>query len=149
MERILRSIIIMVILLSASTARADQYFTSMAEKEGFNYTYISPYMLKAMSGQITTFNILDTDKLEEVEIISTLYNGTDADFWRTIRGIITKFNLKTLSTVKHYNNRTDMLGNINSNKEVTHLMTITQNGGNNVTVTLMTGKIPLDSISFD
>lgn len=148
MKHIFRLILTLTLLLSSSGAMAERYFDTLSANPEFNYTYISPYMLKAMSGNIKTVQelTLSADCLEEVEIISTYTNGTDADFWKAIRSVIKKFDLKTLSTTKNNYNRSDILGRLNGSNNLSYLMLITQTGGSCVSVTFITGDIPLSKL---
>lgn len=150
MNAAIRILTIAVLLLSAIlSAAAKTKFDTIGGRENFNYTYISPAMLKAMSGTIDSNGYtLDTDNLTSVETISTLTDGTNKEFWDAIRSVIKEENLETLSTNKNYYTRFDMLGKINSAGNITHLMLIQQNGGNQVTVTYLIGDIPVKDFNF-
>ena len=145
MKYILRIIFSFTLILCAMGAKAERYFDNLSSSPDFNYTYISPYMLKAMNGNIKTGQelTLSVDCLNEVEIISTYTSGTNKEFWQAIRDVIKKFDLKTLSTTKNNYNRSDILGRLNSSNNLSYLMLINQTGGKWVSVTFITGDIPL------
>lgn len=137
-----------VMILTALTASAQRRFENIANKEGFNYSYISPTMLKAMGS--CTFNsngyTLNTSGLNCIETVSTMTEGTDSALWDAIRSVIKSEGLETLTTNKTLNSRFDMLGKLSGSTQITRLMLIQQNSGDWISVTYIEGSIPITQL---
>lgn len=147
-----RLIAILIILLAgisaASGADASPCFNSLSSREGFDYTYVSPAMLKLMGDKIvnTDLNIRASD-ITSIETVSTIGEGTDAELWMLIRTLKNKMKLETLTTKKSEDFRYDVLGKLSGDhKFITRMMVITQDTGANVTVVYIEGKIPIQEI---
>lgn len=142
--------LILLLLVATTQGHAKQRFAQVGARSEFNYTYISSIMLRAMAGTSIDSNgyVVDVDDLDSMETISTTDYGTDKEFWETIRALIKEEKLETLSTNKSFDTRFDMLGAVNSENEITHLLLIQQNTGLWVTVTYLTGKIPASQFKF-
>lgn len=147
-----RIIVILFILFAgisaAAGADASPCFNNLSSRDGFDYTYVSPSMLKLMGNKIvnTDLNIRASD-ITSIETVSTIGNGTDTELWKLIRGLKTKMKLETLTTKKSDNFRFDVLGKLSGDhKYITRLMVITQDTGENVTVVYIEGKIPIEEI---
>ena len=143
-----RLIAILIILLAgisaASGADASPCFNSLSSREGFDYTYVSPAMLKLMVN--TDLNIRASD-ITSIETVSTIGEGTDAELWMLIRTLKNKMKLETLTTKKSEDFRYDVLGKLSGDhKFITRMMVITQDTGANVTVVYIEGKIPIQEI---
>lgn len=149
MKKIL--LIVLLVFLPALAAvinAADPYFSSLSTKEGFDYTYVSPSMLKMMGKKVVNsdLNIRASD-INSIETVSTVGKGTDDELWKGIRSIKNKLKLETLTTKKEENYRYDVLGKLSGdNRFITRLMVITQNTGANVSVVYIEGKIPLGEV---
>lgn len=154
MKKIISLLVACATLLTTFCAKAENHFENLSTEQGYDYVYISPEMVKAMSSSQlrtddvhgNTYNLSFSD-LNEVEILSTATKGTDVHLWQIIRGIIKQKGLKTLTCTKEGYRRFDMIGKVDDSNVLTHLMLIVQNGGNNVSVTYMTGRIPLENMS--
>ncbi|MBD5358245.1 MAG: DUF4252 domain-containing protein [Bacteroides sp.] len=150
LKLILVSLTVFLFSASAFAANPKKYFEALSTVGDFNYTYISPYMLKAMGGShINSGGLsISSSDISLIETLSTYTSGTNNDLWDTIRKVKKDNDLETLSTKKEGYYRYDVLGKLSSNgKVLTHLLVITQNGGNNVSVVYIVGKIPMDEIS--
>lgn len=98
------------------------------------------YLNEADAGGIQ----LNSKDITSIETISTPVNGEDEDLWKIIRQIKKDKKLENLSTKKKDYYRYDMLGRTSKNGEfITHLMIITQNGSENVSVVYIEGNIPI------
>ncbi len=141
----------MLALVSASAFAANpkKYFDSLSSEPDFDYTYVSPFMLKAMSSQIIDgggLRIYASD-ISAIETLSTNNSGTNENLWSIIKKVKKDNDMETLSTKKQGYYRYDVLGKLSDNgKILTHLLVITQNTGNNVSVVYIVGKIPMDQI---
>ena len=142
---------VLTILMSATaySANPKKYFDSLSTKSDFNYTYVSPYMLKAMGNQTIDGGGLriSASDISSIETISTSFSGTNDDLWEAIRKVKKDNGLETLSTKKEGYYRYDVLGKLSDNGRIlTQMLVITQNTGNNVSVVYIVGKIPMDQI---
>lgn len=154
MKNFLRVIIISMAAIFSTTvfaANPKTYFSELSSDSNFDYSYVSPYMLKAMGGQYIDgggLNISSSD-ISSIETISTVNSGTSDDLWDIIKKVKKANNMETLSTKKKGYYRYDVLGRLSDNgKILTQLLVITQNGGNNVNVVYIVGKIPMDQIGL-
>lgn len=141
----------MLTLLSATAFAANpkKYFDSLSSESEFNYTYVSPYMLKAMGGQIIDGGGLSisASDISSIETVSTFSSGTSDALWDAIKKVKKDNDLETLSTKKEGFYRYDVLGKLSDNGRIlTNLLVITQNTGANVSVVYIVGKIPMDQI---
>lgn len=154
MKTFLKIIITSLAMFLASSAFADnpkKYFDGLSTDSNFDYSYVSPYMLKAMGGQYIDgggLNISSSD-ISSIETLSTINSGTSDDLWDIIKRVKKENNMETLSTKKKGYYRYDVLGKLSDNgKILTNMLVITQNGGNNVNVVYIVGKIPMDQIGM-
>lgn len=138
--------------LAAPAAEPTKYFREMANKDGFDYSYVSPVMLKAMGNSMlsesnTTGISLNSSDLNFIETVNTEFHGTDDDLWTIIRKLKKDKKLENISTRKKDYYRYDVLAKMTGdNKYFTHIMVVTQNGASNVNVVYMEGKIPVESL---
>lgn len=135
-------------IINASGASPTPYFTPISTRDGFDYTYVSPSMLKMMGDKVVNsdLNIRASD-VKSIETVYTSGNGTDTDLWDIIRHLKSKMKLETLTTKKEDYYRYDVLVRLSGDKKyITNLMVITQNTGANVTVVYIEGKIPLSDV---
>ena len=146
----LRTLLAFLLATLVFTASAQPRFQKISEFENFNYSYISPAMLKAMGD-----NYYETEgfrvpfkQLDSVETISTMVDGTNDRFWETIRQVIKDERMESLTTNKIGINRTDFLGRLNGN-QLQSVMLITQHGGNWVSVSYIKGVIMLNSLEMN
>lgn len=154
MKAIIPLLTALLFCLIPSRASAEKFFEKVASGQEFNYTYISPEMAKALRANQRFYieesqgaNVKITyDHIKEVEIVSTTTNGTDTKLWQTIRELIRKFDLTDLSVTKYGYYRFDILGKVDSSNRLSHLLLMRQNGGNNVTVSFITGSIPVEAL---
>lgn len=152
MKILLKIITISLMTLIASStyaANPKKYFEGLSADADFNYTYVSPYMLNAMGGQVIDSGGLriSASDITSIETVSTFISGTSTEFWDIIKKIRKDNSLETLTTKKEGYYRYDVLGKLSDNgKVLTHLLVITQNGGNNVSVVYVVGKIPMEEI---
>lgn len=142
------SIFISLLLAAASfssSAASQPFFEDMSLKDGFDYSFVSPVMLQSMGDNIVNEDLkIRASDIKAIETVSTIYNGTDSEFWKIIRKVKADKKLVTLSTKKQGNYRSDILGKITSDgKYLTNLMVVTQNTGDTVTVVYIEGKIPM------
>lgn len=154
MKTFIKIIITSLAMFLASSAFADnpkKYFDGLSTDSNFDYSYVSPYMLKAMGGQYIDgggLNISSAD-ISSIETLSTANSGTSDDLWDIIKKVKKENNMETLSTKKKGYYRYDVLGKLSDNgKILTNMLVITQNGGNNVNVVYIVGKIPMDQIGM-
>lgn len=154
MKTLLKIIVIsLMTLICAPTYAANpkKYFEGLSANTDFNYTYVSPYMLKAMGSQVIDSGGLriSASDISAIETVSTYNSGTKTEFWDIIKKIRKDNNLETLTTKKEGYYRYDVLAKLSDNgKVLTHLLVITQNGGNNVSVVYVVGKIPMEEIGI-
>lgn len=147
-------ILVFASFLAASAAGKNTYFHKFSDSYEYEYTYVSPVMLKAMGGQILDNKSygslpISTADLTSIETLSTVTHGKNEDLWKTIREVISSKKMETLSTKKSGMFRYDILARLSGdNKFITNLMVVTQNGGNNVSIVYMEGKIPVSSLQF-
>lgn len=157
MKTFIRIIIISAMTLCALSAHAEdskKYFSGVANKPDFDYTYVSPVMLKSMGDRF--LNEADaggmqlrSTNISSIETISTPTRGEDEDLWKIIRQLKKDKKLENLSTKKKDSYRYDMLARISGDgRYITHLMIITQNGSENVNVVYIEGKIPIDQTNL-
>jgi len=153
---LLLSIFVMASALDALAANPQKFFDDLGSEPGFDYSYISPMMLKAMGDQYLTDRAygslpIRTNSLKSIEMISTPTEGQNEKLWEIIKELKKNKKLETLSTKKQDFYRYDVLARINNDSQnsITHLLVITQNGGNAVDVVYMEGKIPLESLKYD
>lgn len=143
----------MLALISASAFAANpkKYFDGLSSKSDFDYTYVSPFMLKAMGGQIIDGGGLSisASDISAIETVATYTSGTSETLWDTIKKVKKDNDLETLSTKKQGYYRYDVLGKLSDNGRIlTHLLVITQDTGNKVSVVYIVGKIPMDQIGI-
>lgn len=140
-------------LISSSAWAAGQpkYFEFLSQNPVFDYTYISPAMLNVMGDCVVNNDMqIKASDISSIETVSTLSDGTNADFWKAIRSLKQNKKLETLSTKKQGNYRYDVLARTSGDgKTITNLMVITQNTGACVTVVYIEGKLPLSDISIN
>lgn len=153
MKTYLKIIIISLAAIFAASAHAEKpkYFDKLSSNPSFDYSYVSPYMLKAMGGQIIDGGGLQisSSDLNSIETVSSVSSGTSDDLWNIIKKVKQDNGMETLSTKKQGYYRYDVLGKLSDNgKTLTRMLVITQNGGDNVTVVYITGKIPMDLIGI-
>lgn len=154
MKSLLKIIIISMVAFLASSAYAatpKKYFDNLSSNSNFDYSYVSPYMLSAMGGQYIDGGgiSISTSDISSIETVSTLNAGASDDLWNIIRKVKKENGLETLSTKKQGYYRYDVLGKLSDNgKTITQMLVITQNGGNNVNVVYIVGKIPMDQIGI-
>lgn len=156
----IRFIAIIALLFSAFSAHADnagKYFDELSDKTFFNYSYISPTMLRlwgdnyiSASGSHAYDNLpIQCKDITSIENVSTSIKGQDETLWKIIRKIKKDKNMETLTTRKDDNYRYDVLVTMSKDKKkITNLMVITQNGGMSVEVIYMEGKIPMESLQY-
>ena len=150
--RFILSLIIAMAAFSAFAGNPPKYFESLSGNQGFDYTYVSPLMLKAMGDTSLTGEFgnlpVKTSQISSIESITTAINGQDEDLWKIISSIKKDKKMDTLTTKKRDYYRYDVLAHLsNDGKYITHLLVVTQNGGPMVEVVYMEGKIPLDALS--
>ena len=152
MKTFFKTILVAIVAMCSFSVHAEEahkYFDEVANKPNFDYTYISPAMLRSMGGRYLNEADaggiqLNSHDLTSIETISTPVSGEDADLWKIIRQIKKDKKLENLSTKKKDYYRYDMLGRTTKDGEfITHLMIITQNGSDNVSVIYIEGKIPI------
>lgn len=140
---------------NALAANSERYFDSLSLQPGYDYSYISPTILKAMGEQYLSDRAYGslpvmTSDLTSLEMVSTASDGQNDELWKMIRDLKKSKKLETLSTKKQDAYRYDVLARMtNDSKYITHLMVITQNGGYAVDVVYMEGKIPVESLRYD
>ncbi len=138
-----------ILSTSAFAANPKKYFDELSIDPGFDYTYVSPYMLKAMGGtHIDSGGLsISSSDISSIETISTYNNGTSPELWDLIRKVMKENSMETLSTKKQGYYKYDVLGKLSDNgKVLTHLLVITHNGGANVTVVYIVRKIQMAEI---
>lgn len=149
MNRIMTILLVLLASFSSSyAADAAPCFSNLSAREGFDYTYVSPAMLKMMGDKVvnTDLGIRASDVIS-IETVSTIGEGTDTELWALIRGLKKKMKLETLSTKKSDNYRYDVLGKLSGNRKyISKLMVITQDTGANVTVVYIEGQIPIQDL---
>lgn len=134
---------------SASAANPKKYFEGLSSKSDFDYTYVSPFMLKAMGGQTIDGGGLsiNASDISAIETVATYSSGTSETLWDAIKKVKKDNDLETLSTKKQGYYRYDVLGKLSDNGRIlTHLLVITQDTGAKVSVVYIVGKIPMDQI---
>lgn len=151
-------LIINICALSSFAAGPTKYFEELSVFPAFNYSYVSPTMLKMMGENYLSASSRNFDNLpiqckdlSSIENISTLTNGGSEKLWKIIQQIKKEKHMETLTTKKSDNYRYDVLVTLTKDgKKITNLMVITQNGsnGNSVDVIYMEGKIPMESIQY-
>ena len=108
-------------------------------------------MLKAMGGKIIDGGglKLSSSDIHSIETLSTYSAGSSSDLWDIIKKLKKENDLETLSTKKQGYYRYDVLGKLTNNgKTLTNMLVITQNGGENVSVVYIVGKISMDEIGL-
>lgn len=154
MKACLRTILIAVLVIlsaSAYAASPKKYFDGLSSNFEFDYTYVSPSMLKAMGGKIIDGGglKLSSSDIHSIETLSTYSAGSSSDLWDIIKKLKKENDLETLSTKKQGYYRYDVLGKLTNNgKTLTNMLVITQNGGENVSVVYIVGKISMDEIGL-
>lgn len=155
--KILLIVISMAYATDMTAGSPQKYFESLSSNPDFDYTFISPLMLQAMGNTLLSRENaggipVSSQDLSYIETISTIGGGANETLWKIIRKIKNDKKLETLTTKKKDYYRYDVFGKLSNDKKyVTHIMVITQNGGENVDVVYMEGEIPVGSInnSFD
>lgn len=157
----IRFIILIAAILAAfaaanvSAANPERHFDDLSSNSGFNYSYVSPTMLKAMGNEYLSDRAygslpVKTSDLTMIEVVSTPSMGQDEELWKIIREVKKSKKMETLSTRKENMYRYDVLAKMTGDsKFITNLMVITQNGGAEVYVVYMEGKIPIESLRYD
>lgn len=147
-------LLISLLPLAAYAGGPDKYFEIFATHPDFDYTYISPLMLQAMGrtelSQESSGGLqLYAQDLTSIETVSTIGEGENETLRKIIKKIKNDKKLETLSTQKKMYYRYDIYGKLSNDKKyITNLMVITQNGGENVMVLYMEGKIPLQTLQY-
>lgn len=147
--RLLLSAIMSVMALASYGGNPAKYFESLSEKDTYNYSYVSPMMLRAMADRyISTENVpVRSSDLTSIETVSTVVNGQDEALWKIIKDLKKEKKMETLSSKKQDYYRYDILARLSGDgKTITNLMVITQNGGASVDVVYMEGKIPIECL---
>lgn len=151
--RLLTLLIINLWAIAAFAASPTKYFDEISTQNSFDYSYISPTMLRMMgdnylSSSTQEYNLpIQCKDLTSIENVSTSTNGQNDELWKIIRKVKKEHNMETLTTKKSTNYRYDVLVTLTKDgKKITHLMVITQNGPFSTDVIYMEGKIPLESI---
>lgn len=145
-------IIALMSLLSASAFAGNppKYFEKLSTEYGFDYTYVSPYMLKAMGGTVIDNNGLRVcaSDITSIETVATGTGGSNEDLWKLIRSAKNDNNMETLSTKKKGDYRYDVLAKLSKDgKYLLNLMVVTQNAGISVNVVYIVGRIPMEDLS--
>jgi len=157
MKAYIKTIMILIIGLYALPAMAgnpERFFEKLSAEPNYDYSFVSPTMLKAMGEQYLSDKSygslpIRTSDISSIETISTAINGQDETLWKIIREIKNSKKMETLSTKKQNFYRYDVLARLSGDgKYITHLMVITQNGGQSVSVVYMEGKIPIDRLRY-
>lgn len=157
MKTFLKLILLAIIGISSlnvSAASNQKYFYKLANNPNFDYSYVSPLMLQAMGeGFLSTENSaglpVKSSDLTSIETIVTNGDGTNEDLWKIITNLKKDKKLETLTTKKKDYYRYDVFAKLSGDKKfITNLLVITQNGGENVSVVYMEGKIPLNSLQY-
>lgn len=153
-KSILTVLLIAFASISAMAANPTRYFNDLSGERGFDYSYVSPVMLKAMGEQYLTDKSygnlpISTKHLTSIETISTISQGTNQELWKIIKELVKSKKMETLSSKKTNLYRYDIMAHMTSdNKYITNLMVITQNTGSNVSVVYMEGKIPTATLQY-
>lgn len=110
-------------------------------------------MLKAMGTQYLQDNIIRfdvrTSDITSIENISSPTNGQDDELWDIISRVKKENKMEPLSTKKTTTSRYDVLAKITDNgKFISNLMVVVQNGGQQVNVVYMVGKIPIERFKY-
>lgn len=138
----------------AGAASPKKYFEDLSTNLIFDYTYISPSMLKAMgtrtlSSDATGISTLQACDVTSIESVSTINGGNDEKLWNAIRKIKSDKDLETLSTRKEGITRYDILAKLSGNSQfVTNILVIQQSGGDMVEVVYIEGKIPISKLQY-
>ena len=157
MKSYIKTFMLLIMWLVSDSAMAGnptKYFEKIASKSNYDYSFVSPVMLKAMGDRTLSAESygslpVKTSDLSSIETISTAINGQDEDLWKIIREIKNSKKMETLSTKKQNYYRYDVLARLSGDgKFITNLMVVTQNGGQAVNVVYMEGKIPIDSLKY-
>ncbi len=156
----LRLILLLVLPLFALMAMADKpvkYFESLSSSGAYNYSYISPAMLKmwgdnylSSSSSHAYDNLpIQCKDLTSIENIFTQTEGQSDELWKIIHKIKKDKDMETLTTKKSDNYRYDVLVKLSKDgKKILNLMIVTQTGGNCVDVVYLEGQVPLESIQY-
>ncbi|MEZ3532774.1 MAG: DUF4252 domain-containing protein [Muribaculaceae bacterium] len=149
----LKIIIISLMSILSSSAFAGnppKYFDSLSTEYGIDYSYVSPYMLKAMGNTAIDSNgisVLSSD-ITSIETISSGMSNKNDEIWKLIRSLKKEKDMETLSTKKKGDYRYDVLAKLSKDgKYLLNLMVITQNSGFSVNVVYIEGKIPMSDLS--
>lgn len=142
-----------IIPATLSAGNPKKYFEEIAQKPNYEYSYISPMMLKAMGNQYLKDNIIRfdvrTSDITSIENISSPVNGQDDDLWDIISKIKKDNKMEPMSTKKTSTSRYDVLAKLTNNgKFISHLLVVSQNGGQQVNVVYMVGKIPIERFKY-
>lgn len=152
--RIIAILVAGIFSLPAQGGNPTRYFEKLSAEANYDYTFVSPTMLKAMGDKLLSDKSygslpVRTSDITSIETISTAINGQDEDLWKIIREVKNNKKMETLSTKKQSYYRYDVLAHLSGDgKFITHLMVVTQNGGQSVNVVYMEGKIPIDRLRY-
>lgn len=157
MKQYIRIFLLLLISISALSASADgneKYFDGLSTKTGFDYSYVSPTMLRMVGDSYFDSNSknfknlpIKTKDIKSIENVSTIFNGNSEELWNTIRKVKKLKKMETLTTDVKDNYRYDVLVTLSkTEKYILNLMVITQNGSQNVDVIYIEGKIPVDGL---
>ncbi|MDE6096137.1 MAG: DUF4252 domain-containing protein [Muribaculaceae bacterium] len=155
MNTLIRLIFTVLIGISAITANAGnpkKYFEDLSSSPNFDYTYISPLMLKAMGDQYLSHDRsgglpVKSSQISYIETVYTIGDGMNEKLWKAITSIKKDNKLETLTTKKKDFYRYDVFAKLSGDqKYFTNLLVITQDGAENVSVVYMEGKIPVNTL---
>ncbi|MBD5279669.1 MAG: DUF4252 domain-containing protein [Bacteroides sp.] len=154
--RLLLLLIVPFFTISALAEKNVKYFEALSTSPAYNYSYVSPAMLKMwgdtyISGTSQAYNNLPIQckDLTSIENIFTQTEGQNEELWKIIHKIKKDKNMETLTTKKSDNYRYDVLVTLSKDgKKILNLMVVTQTGSDCVDVVYLEGKVPLESIQY-
>lgn len=158
MNRYIRQTVLLLAILFipcvSFAANPKKYFEKISGKNGYDYSYVSPLMLKAMSEQylsddkVIQFE-LKTSDLTSIENITAESSENVGELKKLIPEIIKDNKMETLSTKKVGSGRYDIYAHLtNDGKNITHLMVVSQKDDNRMEVVYMEGKIPIERFRY-
>lgn len=106
----------------------EQYFGRFGNDTHFDYTYMSPLMLKSMKGT----NVLNfpAEKLKRVEIVKTQIGGRD-NLWNTVESVVASNNMQLVSQNNKEKDHSQFFLYISKNdksKSIDKLLMVTKTG---------------------
>lgn len=152
--KIIAILVLGIYSLPTMAGNPTRFFEKLSAEPNYDYSFVSPTMLKAMGDKLLTDESygslpVRTSDITSIETISTAINGQDETLWKIIKEVKNSKKMETLSTKKQNYYRYDVLAHLSGDgKYITHLMVVTQNGGQSVNVVYMEGKIPIDRLRF-